>query len=160
MDASTSPKKHTVKLHQLLKMKNIQLLEEFDNASIFYDNDLETLFLSYKGPVKDHDDFVKINYAVLSAFKKYNTQKFAVDVRDLELLDLKSQNWIRDVLFTGMIEHLNGRGLYHAQLIDEDKILSKLAATNIKIKAADLEDGINIEQFSSETAMREKLAVL
>ena len=145
---------------QLLNTENIQLLEKFDNALIYFDNELDTLFLAYKGPVNDHDDFVKINYAVLTAFKKYTTQKFAVDVRDLELLDLKSQNWVRDVLFTGMIEHLNGKGLYHAQLIDESKILSKLAATNVKIKASDLEEGINVEQFSSETEMRKKLASL
>ena len=138
-------------------MNSIQLLHDFKNESVHYDEDIDTLFLKYKGPVKDDFDFIKINTILLQAFKMRLTQKFAVDARTVQLLNVRCKNSVAETLFPEMIKHLNGSTLYHTQLIDSANKMSTLSASNVKLKAGVIEKNICIEQFTDETAMREKL---
>lgn len=129
-------------------------------ASIYYDEELDTLFLNYLSKVPNDEAFIKINAEVLTHFKKLNTHKFAVDLRKMGVISLTAQQWVVDNLFPGMIQHLKGRRLYHAQLLDPQEIFSKVSAANIKNKSQALAEPFDMEQFSSEEELKAKLKVL
>lgn len=117
-------------------------------AQVYYDNKLDTLFLEYLGSVKSDAQFVEINTAVLEAFKKLQTQKFVADVRRMGIISLASQQWVVNTLLPGMIKHLNGKKLYHAQFLDPKEILAKVSAGNIKKKEAEVAKDFEVAQFS------------
>lgn len=138
-------------------MNNQRIIQEFDNAIIYYNESHETLFLEYTSEVDSHEQFIEINFNILSAFKKLNTYKFAVDVRKLGFIGIDSQKWISEVLLPGMISHLNSKLLYHLQLIDPSEAMSKIAATGVKLQADDLVKGFQVEQFTDSSKMEERL---
>jgi hypothetical protein len=126
-------------------------------ARVYYDQELDTLFLSYFGKVKNHDQFVEINTAVLNAFRQLNTQKFVADIRHMGLISVESQRWVVDVLLPGMIKHLNGKMLFHAQLLDPKEVLAKVSASNIRNKSSQVAEGFEVRQFHDEEEMRQNL---
>ena len=130
---------------------------ENQTARVFYDETLETLFLEYLGKVKNHDEFVLINMAVLDAFKRLNTQKFVADIRKMGVISVESQKWVVGFLLPGMMKHLNGKMLHHAQFLDPKEIFSKVSAVNIKTKAADREKGFEVHQFSEREELEKYL---
>lgn len=129
-------------------------------ATVFYDAELDTLFLNYLSKVPNDETFIQINTEVLNHFKKLNTHKFAVDIRKMGVISLTAQQWVVENLFPGMIQHLKGRRLYHAQLLDPQEIFSKVSASNIKNKSQALPETFDMEQFSSEEELKAKLKEL
>lgn len=131
-------------------------MKEFykDNtARVYYDAELDTLFLEYIGKVLNDEQFIRINTAVLNAFKGLQTQKFVADIRKMGIISVNSQKWVLENLLPGMFKHLNGKILYHAQLLDPSEILSKVAAANIKNKSTTVE----VEQFSDRNELISRL---
>ena len=126
-------------------------------AKIYYDDQLDTLFLEYVGKVKNHQEFVEINTAVLNAFKSLTTQKFVADIRKMGVISVESQQWVVGYLLPGMMKHLNGKMLHHAQFLDPKEIFSKVSAVNIKTKAADREKGFEVHQFSERDELEKYL---
>jgi hypothetical protein len=127
-------------------------------AKVHYDSAVDTLFLEYLGPVKNDAQFIEINTAVLDAFKKLKTQKFVADVRKMGIISLASQQWVVNTLLPGMIKHLNGKKLYHAQFLDPQEILAKVSASNIKKKQTEVAKDFEVAQFSDELTLRQYLA--
>ncbi len=119
-----------------------------ETAKIYFDEELDTLFLEYLGKVKNHQEFVEINTEVLKAFESLNTQKFVADIRRMGVISVESQQWVVGYLLPGMMKHLNGRMLHHAQFLDPSEVFSKVSAVNIKTKAADREKGFEVQQFA------------
>ena len=117
-------------------------------AKVFYDSQLDSLFLEYLGPVKNEAQFIEINTAVLDAFKKLETQKFVADIRKMGIISLASQQWVVNTLLPGMIKHLNGKKLYHAQFLDPKEILAKVSAGNIKKKETEVAKDFEVAQFA------------
>lgn len=131
-------------------------MKEFykDNTAIvYYDPELDTLFLEYIGKVQNDGQFIQINTAVLNAFKGLHTQKFVADIRKMGIISVNSQKWVVENLLPGMIKHLNGKTLFHAQLLDPSEIMSKVAASNIKNKSATVE----VEQFADRNVLVNRL---
>jgi hypothetical protein len=126
-------------------------------ARVYYDQELNTLFLEYTSKVLNEEQFIQINTAVLNAFKSLKTQKFVADIRKMGVISVNSQKWVLENLLPGMIKHLNGKTLYHAQLLDPAEIMSKVAAANIKNKSATVADGFTVEQFSDRNEMINRL---
>lgn len=126
-------------------------------AKVHYDSAVDTLFLEYLGPVKNDTQFIEINTAVLDAFKKLKTQKFVADVRKMGIISLASQQWVVNTLLPGMIKHLNGKKLYHAQFLDPQEILAKVSASNIKKKQTEVAKDFEVAQFSDELTLRQYL---
>lgn len=124
-----------------------------NTARVYYDPELDTLFLEYVGKVLNDEQFIKINTAVLEAFKTLTTQKFVADIRKMGIISVNSQKWVLENLLPGMFKHLNGRILYHAQLLDPSEILSKVAAANIKNKSTTVE----VEQFADRNELINRL---
>ena len=127
----------------------LTLMKEFytsKTAQVYYDPTLDTLFLKYLGKVASDEQFVEINTALLNAFKGLQTQKFVADIRKMGIISLKSQEWVVNVLLPGMIGHLAGKKLFHAQLLDPSEIMAKVSASNIKNKSKTVE----VVQFGSE----------
>lgn len=124
-------------------------------ARIYYDQDLDTLFLEYISKVLNEEQFIEINTAVLNAFKALRTQKFVADIRKMGIISVNSQKWVLENLLPGMIKHLNGKMLFHAQLLDPSEIMSKVAASNIKNKSANA--GFEVEQFADRNEMVARL---
>jgi hypothetical protein len=129
-------------------------------ATIYYDQELDTLFLNYLSKVPNDEAFIKINTEVLNAFKRLNTNKFAVDLRKMGVISLTAQQWVVENLFPGMIQHVKGKRLYHAQLLDPTEIFSKVSASNIKNKSQALPETFDMEQFSNTEELRAKLLQL
>ena len=138
-------------------MNTIKTLANFDAALVYYDKNLDSLFLEYTGTLNNHEEFVEINFSVLSAFKKLNTTNFVADIRKLGFISRESQSWVVDVLLPGMIKHLNGKKLYHAQLLDPNEAMSKISGTGVKLKSDDLVEGFEVEQFYSKDELENKL---
>jgi hypothetical protein len=135
-------------------------MKEFykDNtASVYYDHEIDTLVLKYLGKVSNDEQFILINSAVLEAFQSLNTQKFVADIQKMGIISLKSQQWVLQNLLPGMISHLKGKKLFHAQLLDKSEILSKVSAGNIKNKSKEVAKDFEVVQFYDEGEMRDFL---
>jgi hypothetical protein len=126
-------------------------------AKVYYDPELDTLFLEYTDKVINDEQFIRINTAVLNAFTTLNTQKFVADIRKMGIISLNSQRWVLENLLPGMIQHLKGKTLFHAQFLDASEIMSKVAASNIKGKAAQVAEGFEVVQFSDRSKMMDYL---
>lgn len=126
-------------------------------AEIYYDQELDTLFLKYLNKVKNTDEFIHINSQLLEAFRQLNTQKFVADIRKMGIISLESQNWVVNTLIPGMFQHLNGKRLYHAQLIDPQEVMAKVSGSNIKSKAANNDTGFQVLQFYEEAELTQYL---
>lgn len=126
-------------------------------ASVFYDESLDALFLRYTAKVPNEEQFIIANEAVLKAFTALNTTKFVADIRKMGIISLGSQEWVLNNLIPGMIKHLNGKTLFHAQLLDASEIMSKVSAGNIKNKSSKLVQGIELVQFTSEDELQQHL---
>jgi hypothetical protein len=129
-------------------------------AKVYHDSDLNTLFLEYTSKVPSEDFFITINTAVLNAFLSLNTQKFVADVRKMGIISVKSQQWVVNNLLPGMIKHLRGKKLYHAQLLDPSEILSKVSANNIKDKSNNVASDFEVRQFSNQNDLYSYLKAL
>jgi hypothetical protein len=126
-------------------------------ARVYYDETLDTLFLEYIGKVLNDEQFIAINTEVLSAFKKLSTQKFVADIRKMGIISIASQEWVLKNLLPGMIKHLKGRKLFHAQLLDPSEVMAKVSGVNIKNKAKTVADDFEVIQFTNESEMRDYL---
>jgi hypothetical protein len=129
-------------------------------ARVYYDQELDTLFLEYLGKVTSDDHFLKINQAVLDAFLSLNTRKFVADIRKMGIIGVNSQKWVVEKLLPAMINHLKGRTLFHAQLLDPAEILSKVAAGNIQKKSHQVLEGFEVKQFSDLVELKAYLKQL
>lgn len=145
-------------LNHLVTTSN--LFFESETAKVYYDVNLDTLFLEYLSKVKNHAEFVEINSAVLSAFKKLSTQKFVADIRYMGIIAIDSQKWVVENLLKGMLKHLKGKPLHHAQLIDHSEIFSKVSGSNIKSNSKDQLDGLLVSQFAKREELEEYLKEL
>jgi hypothetical protein len=126
-------------------------------ARIFYDEALDTLFLEYKSKVPNDEQFIAVNQAVLDAFVKLKTQKFVADIRKMGIISLASQSWVLKNLLPGMLKHLNGKKLYHAQFLDASEIMAKVSAGNIKKKSEQVAKDFEVKQFSIEAELKNYL---
>lgn len=124
---------------------------------MYYDAVLDTLFLVYTGKVQNDQHFITINTAVLAAFTKLKTQKFVADIRKMGIISVASQNWVVANLLPGMVKHLNGKMLYHAQVVDPSEILSKVSGNNIKGRSSQVAEGFEVVQFSDTEKLKEYL---
>jgi len=126
-------------------------------ARIYYEPGLDALFLEYTSKVPNEETFISINTAVLKAFVSLRTPKFVADVRKMGIISLRSQQWVLNNLLPGMIKHLKGKKLYHAQLLDPSEILSKVSANNIKDKSTAVANNFEVRQFSGDKELRDYL---
>jgi hypothetical protein len=129
-------------------------------AKVYFDPTLNTLFLEYLSKVPNEETFIAINTALLKAFVSLNTQKFVADVRKMGIISLKSQQWVLNNLLPGMIKHLKGKKLYHAQLLDPSEILSKVSANNIKDKSTTVATDFEVRQFSNDNDLKAYLKTI
>ena len=135
-------------------------MKEFLNtktARVYYDETLDTLFLEYVGRVLNDEQFIAINTEVLNAFKSLRTQKFVADIRKMGIISIGSQEWVLKNLLPGMITHLNGKKLFHAQLLDPSEVMAKVSGANIKNKAKTVAKDFEVVQFTNEKEMRDYL---
>lgn len=123
-------------------------------AKVYYDADLDTLFLEYLSKVQNDEQFIRINTAVLNAFTQLSTIKFVADIRRMGIISINSQKFVVDKLLPGMIKHLKGKRLFHAQLLDPSEVFSKVSASNIKNKSRQVADGFDVMQFTDVNEMK------
>lgn len=98
-------------------------------------------------------EFIGINKALLDEFKKLNCNKLLVDALNMGVVSPGGQKWVVENLVPGMIAHLKGRKLYHAQIIPEKDIFGKFAAKNIEDRASKV-PGMVMIAFPSEAEGR------
>ena len=73
------------------------------------------------------------------------------------IISVKSQQWVVNNLLPGMIKHLKGKKLFHAQLLDPSEILSKVSANNIKDRSNTVAADFEVRQFSNDSELKEYL---
>lgn len=132
-------------------------MKEFykDNtARVYYDPELDTLFLEYLSKVPGDEAFVTINTAVLKAFTQLQTQKFVADIRKMGVISLNSQKWVVANLLPGMVKHLKGQRLFHAQLLDPNEVFAKVSASGIKKQSKEVAEDFDVMQFFDAEEMR------
>ena len=123
------------------------------SAKVYYNPELDTLFLEYLGKVQNDEHFIEINTAVLQSFRQLKTQKFVADIRKMGIIGVNSQKWVVDVLLPGMVEHLKGKTLFHAQLLDPNEIMAKVSGGNIKNRSSQTLDKLEMRQFTDSVEM-------
>ena len=136
------------------------IMKEFykdTSAKVYYLPDLDTLFLEYLGKVQNDEHFIQINTAVLQSFRQLKTQKFVADIRKMGIIGVNSQKWVVEVLLPGMVEHLNGKTLFHAQLLDPNEIMAKVSGGNIKNRSSQTLDKLEMRQFTDSVEMNSLL---
>lgn len=126
-------------------------------ARIYYDESLDALYLEYTSKVPNDDQFILVNQAVLDAFVKLKSQKFVADIRKMGIISLASQSWVVNNLLPGMLKHLKGKKLYHAQFLDASEIMAKVSAANIKNKSEQVAKDFEVKQFSNEEELKNYL---
>lgn len=127
---------------------------ENDTAVIYYDTELDTLFLTYKKNVIGLKNVVLICDNILAAFKQLNTQRMVVDARNMGVIGLDSQKHIKDNLIPAMVAHLKGKIFYHAQLLSPSEVFSTVAANKIKEGSEQkVGDFMIMRQFTDEEAL-------
>jgi len=134
------------------------IMKEFykdTSAKVYYLPDLDTLFLEYLGKVQNDEHFIQINTAVLQSFRQLKTQKFVADI--MGIIGVNSQKWVVEVLLPGMVEHLNGKTLFHAQLLDPNEIMAKVSGGNIKNRSSQTLDKLEMRQFTDSVEMNSLL---
>ncbi|MFD1002190.1 hypothetical protein ACFQ21_22895 [Ohtaekwangia kribbensis] len=131
----------------------MQTFFENKSAKVYYDTNLDTLFLEYTDKVANHEQFVVINAAVLKAFENLQTRKCVADIRKMGVISIESQKWVVDILLPGMIKHLGGEMPIVAQLLDRVEIFAKVAANKINEKVKDDKNGFRVMQFTERKAM-------
>lgn len=132
-------------------------MKEFykDNtARVYYDPALDTLFLEYLSKVPGDEAFIAINTAVLKAFAQLQTQKFVADIRKMGVISLNSQKWVVANLLPGMVKHLKGKRLFHAQLLDPNEVFAKVSASGIKKQSKEVAADFDVMQFFDAEEMR------
>jgi hypothetical protein len=125
-----------------------------NTATVYYDAELDTLFLEYLSKVQNDEQFIRINTAVLNAFTQLNTIKFVADIRKMGIISINSQKFVVDILLPGMITHLKEKRLFHAQLLDPSEVFSKVSASNIKNKSSQVAEGFDVMQFTDANEMK------
>ena len=123
------------------------------SAKVYYIPEVDALFLEYLGKVQNDEHFIQINTAVLQSFRKLKTQKFVADIRKMGIIGVNSQKWVVDVLLPGMVEHLKGKILFHAQLLDPKEIMAKVSGGNIKNRSSQTLDKLEMRQFTDADDM-------
>jgi hypothetical protein len=131
----------------------MQIFFEDKSAKVYYDLELDSLFLEYTDKVVNHEQFVTINTAVLNAFQKVHTKKCVADIRKMGVISIESQKWVSSDLIPGMMKHLGGEIPVVVQLLDESEIFSKIAANRIKEKVKDDKKGFQVMQFTDRKKM-------
>lgn len=131
----------------------MQKFFENKTARVYYDLELDSLFLEYTDKVINHDQFVTINTALLNAFQKVRTKKCVADIRKMGVISIDSQKWVSDNLIPGIMKHLGGEIPVVVQLLDESEIFSKIAANKIKETVRDDENGFSVVQFTDRKKM-------
>jgi len=129
--------------------------EYFKNnfARIFYDDALDTLYLQYTSKVTSEEQFILVNQEAIKAFTQLQTTKFVADIRKMGIISINSQAWVVKNMLPGLLAHLKGKTLHHAQLLDPAEIMSKVSASNIKNKSSQVAEGFEVVQFTSEDEM-------
>lgn len=138
-------------------MEKSNVYFENESASVYYSQSVDTVVLQYHKKVSGLEEFIEINSAVIDAFKLCDTQNLVADIRHMSIISLDAQKWVVENLFPALLKHLNGKQLFHAQLLDPKEILSRVAASNLKKKSVQVEEGFTIEQFTDEKSLISRL---
>lgn len=130
-------------------MKAMKEFYSADFVKVFYDTETDALWVKYFQKVPSDKHFVPVLEAMLNGFISLKTQRFVADIRKMGVLGIDSQKLIVSKLLPGMIHHLQGKKLYHAQLLDAHEITAKIVANNV-VKRCTSNESMEIVQCFSE----------
>jgi hypothetical protein len=128
-------------------------------ATIEYSEELDALFLNYTDKVIGYKEFVELNQKLLEAFESLTTQYVVADIRKMGIIGVDSQKWASDVLFPAMVNHLDGKMLYHIQLLNKKDIYSTLSGNNVKRFTTDIK-GLEFYQVGEEDEVAKQIKYL
>ncbi|MCC5919512.1 MAG: hypothetical protein LAT68_04795 [Cyclobacteriaceae bacterium] len=115
-----------------------------------YQRDEKTTVLEYFKKAPNHESFLKLNEAIINLYRENPTQILIADTRKMGLLTVASQKWVSDTLFPTLLNLLEGKTLYHAQLLNPTEVFSKVSANNVRRFAESLKSNFVLIQYDSE----------
>lgn len=128
-------------------------------ATIEYSEELDALFLNYTDKIINHKEFVELNQQLLTAFQSLTTQYVVADIRKIGIIGVDSQKWASEILFPEMVKHLNGKTLYHVQLLNKKDIYSTISGNNVKKFTTDIH-GLEFYQVDQEEEVAKHIKFL
>ena len=137
-----------------MNKKTIELYKDFHSASIYFDKEVNTLFLQYKEEVKSFEEFQEINQAATKGYQHFKTYKFVADARKMGKLPAECRDYVNNVMIPELFDTATGGDFYLAQLLDSSEIMSKVAAHIIKTGSKEV---VDIEQFSDQETLYKRL---
>ena len=111
-------------------------MEKFKNeiAIIYHDEENNIILMEFK--IKSSlSDFIVIHEKFLEEFYKLTCNKYLVDLRKIGVVSAEGLDWVANTLFNNMLNHINDKNLYHAQIIPKSDIFAKFAGDSVKMKA-------------------------
>jgi len=112
-----------------------QVLVKFSYAYIQF-HEATNLFEMVFTSKMNETEFIAVNKALLDEFRKKQSNRLLVNALNMGVISTGGQKWVVENLVPGMISHLKGRNLYHAQIIPEKDVFGKFAAKNIEDRAS------------------------
>ena len=128
-------------------------------ATIEYDEKFDALFLNYTDKVNSHKEFIELNQKLLETFQNLDTQYVVADIRKIGIIGVDSQKWASEVLFPAMVDHLDGKTLYHIQLLNKKDIYSAISGNNVKRFTTDIK-GLEFYQVDDENEIAKHINYL
>lgn len=118
---------------------------KFENEfiEIIYDEELKVLSFVYKVQPQS-DKFMELNQKFLDEFKTLDCNKILINAIEIKLVSVENQNWVANTMIPEMLKHINGRKLYHAQILNSDAFV-QFAAHNIQKKSMKKDEGSPME---------------
>ena len=136
----------------------LQTLIEFPYAIIQLNMEIDTLELIFKRKLV-FNQFIETSDAVINEFKKLDVNRFLVDPSNMGVLSPEGQRYVATKSLPEMINHLNGRYLFHAQVLPQKDVFARYASQNIRQKLIqELPHRLTIGQFNTIDEARNWLA--
>ena len=129
-----------------------------EHVKIYYDDELEAIFMKYLTKITKHEQVLEANEQLLKAIKKSGAHKFAVDIRNVGVMPLKSQKHVADEFFPAVVEAAKGKHVYHAQLLNKADAFETYAISSINKKSEVVGNLLEVASFSDIDDLKSYLA--
>lgn len=123
-------------------------------VEITYMKEDEIVHMTIYEPFDSVTAAIDSNLKLLDFFRNFNTNKFSVDASKMGVQPDEFVKWLSENLFPPMIEHIGGRKLYHAQVIQSGEFEDQYSPNKVRLMSQ-IKSGffnLKIKSFDELTA--------
>ena len=123
-------------------------------ADVYYDKAMQAIVLQYKAQVNELSVFKQIHDDLADLLIANGSNRFYVDTRQMGVMLVEGQQYVIKEMFPRMLAHLQGKKLYHVQVISETDAFARFGAKNIKTSITKATDNPVVEAYTDEQAAK------